>query len=182
MKKYLFLLVISALLAGCNNGAQDRDVVVKINNYEITRQEFEQEFADSSFSRQGTPGARMDFLNSLINRQLILQDAQANDLDKSRQFIEMIQKFWEQSLLKAALDKASKEISNAATIDDSSVEVAYNKIFSEGKTDKSYSSMYQQIKWELKQARESELMDNWLQELRKKTRIVIDQSISRSDK
>ena len=182
MKKYLFLLVISVLLAGCNNGARNKDVVIKINNYEITRQEFEKEFADSSFSRQGTPGSRIDFLNNLINRQLILQDAQTNDLDKSRQFIEMIQKFWEQSLLKVALEKTSREISDVVTINDKSVEAVYNKMYNEGKTDKSYSSMYQQIKWELRQARESELMDNWLQELRKKTRIEIDQSISRADK
>lgn len=182
MKKYLFLLAMLGLLTGCNHGPRDKDVLVKINECKITKQEFEVMFRESSFSRQDTPESRADFLNNLIDRQIILQDAQERGLDKSKEFIGMIQKFWEQSLLKTALEKKSKEIAGSISINDKSVEAAYNKMFKEGKTDKFYNQMYQQVKWELTRARESDLMNSWLQGLRKNSNIEINRSLPGNDK
>lgn len=111
MNKILIFLVILALILGCGRrGSQDRQILAKVNNYEIGLQEFEEEFKGSPYAGDNTPQAKREFLKNLINRKLILQDAEKKGLDKDKDFLRMVERFWEQSLLKLALDKKSREI------------------------------------------------------------------------
>ena len=106
----IFLAVLLCIVAaGCAPRAPEKDVVAKINNYEITKDKFEAEFKDSIYGQVDTPEAREEFLNNLIERKLILQDAQRKGLDKQPEFLKRIEKFWEQSLLKVALDQKTGE-------------------------------------------------------------------------
>lgn len=111
MKKFFLVISVFLFICGCTPKEKNKQILAKINNYEISSLEFEQEFQDSAYSRTDTLEARKEFLNLLINRKLILQDAQAKGLDRDASFLKMIEKFWEQSLLKLVLDKKSAEIS-----------------------------------------------------------------------
>jgi hypothetical protein len=182
MKKYIVSLLVFLFIAGCQNRPQDKPVLAKINNYEITQQEFEEEFKNSSFGRADTLDSRREFLNSLINRKLILQDAQKKGLDKDKAFLKMIEKFWEQSLLKLALDKKSKEIAGSAIVSDKSIEEAYNRMLKEGKTDKTYDQMYAQIKWDILKLKESKAMNDWINELHKNSDIKINYNLLNNTK
>jgi hypothetical protein len=145
MKKYLSLLFVILLLTGCSRSPAQKDILAKVNNYEITRSEFEDEFKVSSYGKIDTPESRRDFLNTLIDRKLILQYAQQKDYDKEKGFLKLIEKFWEQSLLKVALDKKAREIES--------------KISSSG--------------WETKRTEETKMMSDWMNELRKNAHITI---------
>lgn len=175
MKKYyLAILFLSLFILGCQNKPKDKTILAGINNYKITQQEFEEEFKDSSFGRVDTLESREEFLNALINRKLILEDAQKKGLDKDRAFLRMIEKFWEQSLLKLALDRKSKEIAGSAIVSDKKIEEAYQRMLKEAKTDKTYDQMYNQIKWDILKLKESKAMNDWVNDLRKKADIKID--------
>ena len=175
MKKYLFFLLVSVFVIGCGRAPKEKIPLAKINNYEITKEEFEQEFKDSSLGRTDTPESRKEFLDNLINRKLILQDAQKKGLDKDKSFLKLIERFWEQSLLKIALDKKTKEIAGSALVSDKTIEEVYDKMLAEGKADKSYDLMYQQIKWEITKLKEAKAMNDWVAELRKKAEIKINE-------
>jgi hypothetical protein len=178
MRKKLIYLSALILIIGCSRAPKEnKQILARINNYEITKQEFEQEFKDSSFGRVDTPESRKEFLNNLINRKLILQDAQQRAWDKDKSFLKMIERFWEQSLLKITLDRKAKEISGSVSVSDKSIEEVYNKMASEGKTDKTYDKMYNQIKWELNRLQESQAMNNWVSGLRKKATIKINDDL-----
>jgi peptidyl-prolyl cis-trans isomerase C len=146
----LALSLIVIFLSGCccqatSGAAKGEDAVVSINNYNITRAEFEKEFKDSTYGRTDTPESRKDFLESLVDRKLILQQAQKDGLDKERGFLKSIEKFWEQSLLKAALDKKTKEI--AAKLSAAGMDA--------------------------KRGEESRIMNDWIKELRAKAHIKV---------
>jgi len=111
MKKFFLVISVFLFICGCTPQEKNKQILAKINNYEVSAHEFEQEFQDSAYSRTDTLEARKEFLNLLINQKLILQDAQAKGLDRNASFLKMIEKFWEQSLLKLVLDKKSAEIS-----------------------------------------------------------------------
>ncbi|MCX5701741.1 MAG: SurA N-terminal domain-containing protein [Candidatus Omnitrophica bacterium] len=178
MRKKLIYLSVLILIIGCSRAyKEDKSVLARINDYQITKEEFEQEFKDSSFGRVDTPESRREFLNNLINRKLILQDAQERAWDKDKSFLKMIERFWEQSLLKTALDKKAKEIAGSASVSDKSIEEVYNKMVSEGNTDKTYDKMYNQIKWELTKFQESQAMSKWVSDLRRKARITINSEL-----
>jgi PBP1b-binding outer membrane lipoprotein LpoB len=182
MKKYAIILLTALFIFGCAGKPKDKKVLVKVNNYEITPEEFEEEFKESAYARNDTLESRKEFLNLLVNRKLILQDAQSKNLDKDRDFLKMIEKFWEQSLLKLALDKKSKEIAGLAQVSDKAIEEAYQKMLKEGKTDKTYEQMYNQIKWEIIREKETQLMDEWIERLREKSNIKVNYELLKQGK
>lgn len=182
MKKTLIFPFILTFIIGCNPAPKDKQILAKINNYEITLDEFQEEFKESSYARDGSLGAKKDFLNNLINRKLILQDAQKRGLDKDRSFLKMIEKFWEQSLLKLAIDKKTKEISGSLSISDREIEEAYNKMPEETKSAQPYDSMYQQIKWQLTRNKESQLLNDWIAQLHKKSDIKVNDDLLKQEK
>ncbi|MDD5166301.1 MAG: SurA N-terminal domain-containing protein [Candidatus Omnitrophica bacterium] len=174
MKKYLFLLVLSVFIFGCGEPAKKGDTLARINDYRITKEEFENDFKDSIFGKDDTLESRKAFLNNLINRKLILQDAGRRGLDKDKNFLKMIERFWEQSLLKLTLDNKAKELSGSAFVSDKMIEDTYKGMVKAGKTDKTYDQMYQQVKWEITKREESKGMNDWISDLRKNSCIEIN--------
>ena len=149
----LFLLAVFLFASGCGQKPDTHaggDAVVTVNNYSIMRDEFESEFKASSYGQIDTPASRQNFLNTLIDRKLILQYAQVEGLDKEKNFLKSIEKFWEQSLLKIALDKKTKEIEAKIIAAD----------------------------WAAKRTAEAKMMSDWMNELRQKARITLQGSVS----
>jgi len=153
MKNLILVFMIPVFLVGCSQGNKSKDVEVKINNYEISKAEFEQEFKDSSFGRDDTAQSRKEFLDNLVDRILILQDAQKNGLDNDPKFLKMVEKFWMQSLLRLALEKKSKEISGTSLGSGDTVKL-----------------------------NESRLMNDWLTQLHKNANIQVKKDLIPRDK
>ena len=175
MRKHIIFFCVLIWVIGCSRvPKENKQTLAKINNYEVTLEEFEEEFKESAHGRNDTLESRKEFLNNLINRKLILQDAQARGLGKDKDFLKMIERFWEQSLLKLTLDKKSKEIAGSTFVGDKIIEETYQKMVMEGKTNKTYEQMYQQIRWEIARRRESQLMGEWIDDLRKKARLRVN--------
>jgi len=126
MRRYLIIILAVLMIAGCKYQAKDKQILAKINNYEITKQEFNEEFKDSAYGVSNTEESRKSFLDNLINRKLVLQEAQKEGLDKDGAFLKSIERFWEQSLLKVMLDKKSKDISMLKGAGKGDKEDAYN--------------------------------------------------------
>lgn len=177
MKKFLLFFLVAICASGCGRVPGKKTILAKINNYEITQDEFEAEFKESGFSRIDTPESKREFLDNLINRKLILQEAQLKGLDKDENFLKMIERFWEQSLLKLALDRKSKELTGKVFVSDKAIEEAYQNMVKEGRTEKPYEAMYHQIKWEITQAKESQLMNEWVAGLEKEAHIRVNYSL-----
>ncbi|OGX16060.1 MAG: hypothetical protein A2166_05465 [Omnitrophica WOR_2 bacterium RBG_13_41_10] len=179
MKKYtVTLFVLLMLLAGCSrSGREEKPLLAKIRNYEITLDEFENDFKDSSYGRDNSLEARMEFLNSLVDRKLIMQDVQEQGLDKNKNFLKMIERFWEQSLLKLTLDKKTKEIAGSLSVSEKEIEEAYEKMPPEAKTDKALGQMHDEIKWGIAKRKEAEALNNWILGLRKKSEVKINYNL-----
>lgn len=183
MEKYLIILLCLLLfISGCQGSSKDKIILAKINDYEITKEEFEEEFKVSPFGRTDTLESRKEFLKHLINRKLILQEAQAQGLDKKKSFLKLIERFWEQSLLKIALDRKSKEIVGSVQVSDGTIEETYKNMLKEGETEKPYEEMYKEIKWRIIKLKESQMMNGWLEGLRKDADIQIDYGLLEADK
>ena len=182
MRRYLLLLIFSLVIFGCAKAPQEKDIVARINDYEITKEEFEQDFKDSIYGTDDTLASRKEYLGNLINQKLILQDAQRKDLDKDKNFLKMIEKFWEQSLLKLSIDRKSKQIPGSVSVSDGDVENVYKNMDKEGTADKPYNQMYRQIKWEITKIKESKAMNEWLNDLHKNACIEVNESLLKNSK
>jgi len=175
MKRYIiFLFGLSIIILGCAKQKEPEPILAKVNDYEITLVEFQERFKNSSYAINDTLKSRKDFLDMLINQKLMLQQAQADGLDKTQDFLRSIERFWEQSLLTRVLEKKSNEISGPIIVNNKEIEERYKILEQEGKADKPYDQMYSQIKWELTRVKGTDLMNRWLDELHSKSQIVIN--------
>lgn len=173
MKKMLMAVLLAVCAAGCSK-APDETVVARINGYSISPQEFEIEFRESAYGSMDTRESRAQFLETLIDRKLILQDAQKAGLDKDVEFLKSIERYWEQMLLKVSLDRKGREIAGVVQISDGAVEARYKKLAAEGKAELPYEQMYRDLKWQLTHEKEEQLMREWVDSLRRQAVIKED--------
>lgn len=105
----VFLAVILTALAGCAKERTVKEVLATIGNYPIYKEDLvsEAELYPPAYRKTVT---KEDMLNDLIKKKIMLMEAQRQGLDKKPEFLKMVQRFWEQSLLRSLLDKKSKEI------------------------------------------------------------------------
>jgi PBP1b-binding outer membrane lipoprotein LpoB len=131
MKRYMTILFLLFLAAGCCRAPEPKDALARVNNYEITKEEFNDEFKASRVSKSDSPGAKKEFLENLINRKLILQDAQAKKLDRDANFLKSIQRFWEQSLLKLAIEKKVNETAASPSMSEREAKEAEERLLND---------------------------------------------------
>jgi hypothetical protein len=180
MKNYLLslLLLISVLISGCDKTCKNNQAMAKVNNYKISRDKFEAEFKDSRYSLNDNLASRKEFLDNLIDRKLILQEAERKGLDRDPAFLAAIERFWEQSLLKVALDKKMKEIMRSASVTDQEIRLRYDLLVKEAKTEKTYEQMRGQLKHEILKSKATQSIGEWVAGLRKNAIIDISPELT----
>jgi len=104
--------IILAFVLGCQSRESQQPVVARVGTYVITKDEFDEAYKNSAYSRQHNVFYRSAFLNNMITQKLILLDAQRRGLDRDPQFLKMVENFWQQSLLTIALQQKTKEGGN----------------------------------------------------------------------
>lgn len=109
--RYIYYIIIILLLLSAIVGMELRskrsptkDAALIINNRIISTDEFNRLYA-SQPSYQGGQSGKSDFINSLITKELLIQESQKEGIDKEESFRQSIQNFYEQSLIKLLMDK-----------------------------------------------------------------------------
>ncbi|MBF0331390.1 MAG: hypothetical protein HQL17_05585 [Candidatus Omnitrophica bacterium] len=150
-------------------------VIARVRGYAITAGEFEEAFTLSAFAaRADKLQARRECLDWLINQKLILLDAQRHDLDKSPDFMKSIEKFWAQSLLSVAMEERSLELRKEVRVREVDVRRIYDNMVKDGVTTKSFEDVYPQIKWQAEKQAEAQLLNSWINGLRKGADVSIN--------
>jgi len=160
----------------CNSCSPNEKTAIVIDEMKITSKEFDSTFAKSQFAESPTRENRSNFLNYFINRKLILKEAVKTGFDKNAQFLENIQLFWEQALLKLMLTEKMKELSSTIQVAQDEVRNYYESNQTEfgGKT---FSEAYDEIRLKIFSERQREALDKWINSLRSKAKIEINHGL-----
>jgi hypothetical protein len=114
-RRYLFysvlFLIAASFVFGCSKKITDDKAAIQINDYTMSAREFKDTFLDESADSEDTAGNRGAFLENLIDRKLLLLEAERQGLSRQKDFLRSIQRFWEQSLLKLVIDNKFRTIS-----------------------------------------------------------------------
>jgi len=125
---------VAALVAcsGCGGtGGEDKDgngIVAMINDYELRVSDFKDEtgFAGTGKYLSDDPvKAKQDILEEIINKKILVQEAERENLDKEKDFMKGIERYWEQSLIRALLRKKMTELSEGITVSDDEIIAEY---------------------------------------------------------
>ena len=122
------IIVSGIVFFGCGRRLQEKgeeaQVVARINSYELTVRDFKDE-ADitlSSIELSGDPlKVKEDFLEDMITKKILLQEAQKENFDKDKAFMKEIERYWEQALLKLLIKKKAAEIAKNVTTQDKDI-------------------------------------------------------------
>ena len=179
---FLAVIILSAVtLTGCSGGQHSKSkapVLATVNGCEIRTDEFEQGFGTSAYASRGDAlAARREYLDALMNQKLILLDAQKKNMDKTPDFLDSVERFWAQSLLTVALGRKTIELHKGINVREEDVRRIYENMVKEGVTTKPFEDVYPQIKWQAETERESQLLKEWIDGMRKGASVSVNGNV-----
>ena len=158
----------------CAKKPPSEQIVVEVNNYTLTTEEFNKLFSDANISGD-TKKSRKEFLNNLVIRKLILQEAEHEGLNKKKEFLKSIEEFWEESLLRNVIDKKTLEIYSTITVTEEEIQDAFNKWVDQNlENTKTVDEMRDFIHEQLLRVKQSLAFNAWIQDLKSEAEITID--------
>jgi peptidyl-prolyl cis-trans isomerase C len=131
MKKSLYFIILAFfvfVLIGCDREkGSDGPVLAKINKEKITQDDFLKEVSRvPEWAREQFKGkeGRGKFLDELIKRELIYQDAQKMRLDKDEEYVAKVKEFEKMTLVSLIL---KKEVEEKSKVDDAEVKAFFDQ-------------------------------------------------------
>ena len=103
---YYIISILIVLSAGIGyvlfpSHISQKDAAVIVNDRIITTDEFNTLYS----SRPRDTAGKQEFINSLITKELLIQESQKEGIDREEPFRKSIQSFYEQSLIKLLMDR-----------------------------------------------------------------------------
>lgn len=181
MKKLIVILVVILILIPFyflgRKYFLSKPYALRINNFTMTEKELADYFKKMLMNEEDTPEARRKVLDLLINKKLVLQEAEKEGLHMSEEFLNALQEFYEQLLFKMIIDKKSKELGAKVSVSDQEVKARYEELQKKGVVTQPLEEVFDKLKWQIFREKQTQALNNWLEELRKKAKIQLDEDI-----
>ncbi|MBN1586080.1 MAG: hypothetical protein JW937_01475 [Candidatus Omnitrophica bacterium] len=161
-------------LVGCGTGKPDASAAISINGIEFTASEFEQAYETSSYAQSKLPDSRAEFLDTFVKSKLLLSAALQQGLDKDPDFLEDVESFWNQSLLKLALDQQMKQVSAGLVVSDAEIQGFYEARKAEYFAGVTLEQSQEAIKTVLLREKRQQALESWINSLERRAQIEID--------
>ena len=172
MRRYFIMLVCCILFCGAGCVKKQKPVIT-IGTIEISAGEFEAAFQEGRL-QAGSELTRAEFLQLFINRKLFLKEAEVLGLDKDPQFIQSLQIFWEQSLMKSVIARKINESTLVIRVSKNEIADYYERHKDTDFSGKQISDVKTQIKLLLFQLKQKLQLQDWMKNLRRRSKINVD--------
>jgi len=180
MKKIFFIILICHFIfIGCSSSVSEGDkrIVAQVNKYKMTVDDLRYELKNIPYDDAellNTEKGRGKYLDRLLEKEMLIQEAQHLGLDREKDFMKSIENYWEQALLKLLLERKSREISGQIRVYDNEIQEYYK----DSEETSPLSRVKADIRRSIRQKKETEAMNVWIKELRKGSFIKINKEIS----
>ena len=182
MRNLMIIMVMAVLLvtgAGCGQkpAGSDGKILAKINNYVMTAKDFNDE-ARLTLSNKNLSDdpkkAKEELLEDIIDKKILLQEAQKQNFDKGKAFMKEIERYWEQALIKLMVRKKTEELSRSVSVEEREVRDEYERLSREvGGKIPAFKSVASDIKDDIYNRKVRQMFDDWLTGLRASSDIKI---------
>ena len=182
----LLFLVSCFLIFSCVQEKKEKqNVLAKINDSEISIQEYEDLLAEDLNQNNGAPFSKekkQEFLEQIIRKDLLLQEAERLKLDQSDTFLKAIKRYREAILIKELLGLKNEEFSKNVIISKEEITARYNLIKETNKDIASLNKLEPIIVEEIKEQKTHEKIKVWMKELRENSEIYINDEFFNKDR
>ncbi|MBA3009306.1 MAG: SurA N-terminal domain-containing protein [Proteobacteria bacterium] len=186
IRKYLGVMILAVLtalsfyLSGCasEKASEKKEIVIQVNASKISLEEFNdlmkfEAYADPEMDVSDE--TREQFIQYLIRKELLIQEAARLKLDTKKDFVLTIEKYWEATLIRNLLELKTVDLKKKVLITEDEIEAYYSK----NKED--FDQPLDQVRASIKDILESEKLEakleEWTQSLRDAADININQTL-----
>ena len=175
-----FCILFLAIFSGCSQERKEQHpYYIRVNSYNISEDElnkqlkFESE-VDSNFHISDT--SKSEFIERLIESQILLQEAKKLRLDEEEKFRQTIERYWQSTLIRDLLNKKGDELRKKALVSTEEIQdyFANNKEFL---PDTPLEQQNNKIRKTIENEKVREEMQHWIESLRRAATIEIRDSV-----
>ena len=184
MKKELllpFLLVLPFFFFCCSQQqTEKKEILAKINNYELSLKDFEFQLVEELEMDQDfklIKEARKEFLEQLIRKELLIQEAKRLKLDRRENFIRAIERHWESTLIRDLMELKGREISKRTVVSQEEIESRYKEMKQSDPECAPFKDMQEKVAAKIMEEKKRKRLVTWINGLRKDAKIEIDQEL-----
>lgn len=180
----LLVMAVLMVLQACSpspENAGDDKTLATINDYHLSLNTFQRQLASELELEPDyklTEDAKKEFLETLIRKELLIQEAVRLKLDRKAAFKKSIETYWESTLIRDLINLKSREISETIYISQEEITGRYNALKQTAPgmgplTD----DLQDQLRQELKASKKTRELDEWIVKLRGEASITIDENL-----
>ena len=178
---WLFFAVACLQLLSCSQEKKEAsETLAKIDGYVLTLDEFQSQLAaEVEFDRDFklTEEAKKTFLENLIRKELLIQEAKKRELDRKEKFIRAIERYWEATLIRDLMEMKGNEIEKRTVVSQEEIEARYNEMKKSDDQIPPLENMTEQIRKKIVEEKKSKMLGEWIDDLRKKARVEINEEL-----
>lgn len=178
-----FLAAGAVLFYGCGKTKEkgESPVVAVINSYKLTVDDFRDEAKLTMHTKALSDDplkAKEEFLEEIITKKILIQEAQKENFDKDKTFMKEIERYWEQALLKLLVKKKMKEFSGEAIVRNDEIQAEYERLVTEeGRDIGPFAEIAPEVEKNIRQEKTEEMFYDWIDELFENSKIKINKDI-----
>ena len=180
LTRILTACILACSFTGCGSDipSEKKDIVIRINNSEIILDEFNDMMRLEVYSDPEldlTVESRNQFIDYLVRKELMIQEAVRLRLDRKKNFIGTIEKYWEATLIRKLLDLKTEEMKKKVLITDDEIERYY--VNNKAEFNQSFAKAKESIKRILESRKLEAKMEEWILSLSKSANIIINKKL-----
>ena len=180
----LFLATVGVWIGACNphpEADSGERTLATINEYRLSLASFQRELAaelELEKDYKLTEQAKREFLDSLISRELLIQEAVRRKLDREEAFVKAIEKYWESTLIRDLLALKGREISATIVVTQEEIESRYQTLLKASpEIGPLTEEMQVQLRQELIATKKSKRLGTWIDRLRDQAAIEVNEDL-----
>jgi hypothetical protein len=182
--KTVVLLIMVVLVASCGKKSGDEgDRIAKINDHVITEKMFRRELAASAYFHNIaglTFEDKKSFLGDQIRKELLIQEAVKRGFHKEEGFRQVIERYWEQTLISKLLQQRSAALEKDIIVTNEEIEARYRDV-SRLKPDlPSMAEVRDKLGNDSREEKKTRALEAWVDSLGNKAEITVYENNLRS--
>ena len=175
---FLFFCMTALVHVSCSGEMPvGNKVVAKINDYEISVDDFQTQLAEEQEFEKDfklTEATKRQFLDDLIRKELLIQEAKRMDLDRERDFMKTIERYWESTLVRNLIARKSSEIDKKILVSEEEIQDGFKSLKSQNDDLPALESVHAILENEIRETKKSAALQVWMDELYRKANVTID--------
>ncbi len=182
----IFLSAMILGMQGCGKSdAQSgpSQVAVSVNRLRLTLQDLQEEIQSGRLTPDPKDTApEPQWLSALIDEEILIQEAQKQGVDREKDFMKTIERFWKQALIKTLISRKEKEISTQVHVYEPETEAYYRKMAEaqNGEPIQPLSAIRKDIEREVRNQKETAAMEEWFAHLKRQSQIAVNREVVKS--